>query len=63
MKKSSMSAANAEPVSSVVANANRTNLVRTDQPDQEGVEMSQDRPASATVRATTSQHLCARVSN
>ena len=38
MKKSSMSAANAEPVSSVVANANRTNLVRTDQPDQEGVD-------------------------
>ena len=52
-----MSAANAEPVSSVVANVNRTNLVRPDQPDQEGVEMSQDRPASATVRAPTSQDL------
>ena len=57
MKKSSMSAANTEPVSSVVANANLADLVRPDQPDQEGVEMSQDRPAPATARAPSSQDL------
>jgi len=57
MKKSSMSVANAEPVSSVAANANRTNLARPDQPDQEGVEMSQDRPAPTTTRAPSSQDL------
>ena len=50
-----MSMAKAEPVSSVAANANRTNLARPDQPDQEGVEMSQDRPAPATARVPTSQ--------
>ena len=57
LKKSSMSAANTEPVSSVVANANPTDLVRPDQPDQEGEEMSQDRPAPATASAPTGQDL------